>query len=243
MTDAWAGRRQESESLYQADPERYAGEPSAFARWTLSVLARYPLHRSLVDLGAGVGRDARLFAESGYQVRGVEFAASAVDRALEENRLLREPYRSRVSVVLGEVTHFLHLLPDTSVDVVYAHLLYATFTEPELLAAWLEVHRVLRPGGLHLYCVRDTTDPNVGKGELVGPQTYFGGPHRVAYRYFSTEALTALRAARFESIDLARPPKAHLIYAADARRDAPPPGETTVAAPPAQPPAGYSNGT
>jgi SAM-dependent methyltransferase len=243
MTDAWAGRRQESESLYQANPERYAGEPSAFARWALTVLARFPQHRALVDLGTGVGRDARLFAESGYQVRGVDFAATAIDRALEENRLLREPFRSRVSVVHGEATQFLHLLSDGCVDVVYAHLLYATFTEPELRAAWGEVHRVLRPGGLHLYCVRDTSDPNAGKGELVGPHTYFGGPHRVAYRYFLADDLGALRAGQFEPIEQVRPPQTHLIYAADSRREAGSPSETSPAAASDPPPAGYSKRT
>lgn len=243
MTDPWAGRRQESESLYQADPQRFSGEPSAFARWTLSVLARYPQHRALVELGTGVGRDLRLFAESSYQVRGVEFAATAVDRALEENRLLREPFRSRVSVVHGEATHFLRLLADASVDVVYAHLLYATFTETELRAAWAEVHRVLRPGGLHLYCVRDSTDPNAGQGELVGPSTYFGGPHRVAYRYFTVEALADLRGDRFESVEQVRPAKSHLIYAADARRDPSAAQATGAPSPPSAPPAGYSNRT
>lgn len=241
MTDPWAGRRQESESLYQAQPDRYAGEPSAFARWALTVLARYPQHRELVELGAGVGRDARLFAESGYRVRGVEYAVTAVDRALEENRLLREPYRSRVSFVHGEATHFLHLLTDGSVDVVYSHLLFASFTEPELRTAWAEIHRVLRAGGLHLYCVRDTSDPNAGKGELVGPHTYFGGPHRVAYRYFTVDDLAGLRGASFESVELARPAKAHLIYAADARRDPLAANETIDLPPPRRPPVGYSN--
>lgn len=226
MTDGWAGRRQESEALYQANPDRFAGEPSAFARWTLTVLARYPLHRELVELGAGTGRDARLFAESGLKVRGVELSTTAVDRALEENRLLREPYRSRVSVVHGEATHFLHLLHEATVDVVYSHLMFATFTPAELTEVWGEVRRVLRPGGLHLYCVRDTSDPNEGKGALVGPHTYFGGPHRVAYRYFTREDLTALRGNAFEEVELARPPKLHVMYVADARRGpaAPPPG-------------------
>lgn len=236
MTDGWAGRRQESEALYEADPDHYAGEPSAFARWSLSVLSRYPLHRDIVELGAGTGRDARLFAENGLKTRGVELATTAVDRALEANRLLREPFRSRVSVVHGEATHFLHLQHEATVDVVYAHLVYATFTEPELRALWGEIHRVLRPGGLHVYCVRDTTDPNCGNGSLVGPHTYFGGPHRVAYRYFTAEDLVGLRGGRFDSVELVRPAKLHGLYVVDARQGPPSPAPGTGESAPPTPP-------
>jgi SAM-dependent methyltransferase len=221
MTDAWSERRAESEAQYVAHPDRFTGDPSAFARWTVAVLVRYPLHQEVVELGAGVGRDARWFAHTGLRVRAVEFSATAVERALEHHRLTPEPVHSRWSIVHGEAGHFLRLLPADTVDVVYSHLLFATFSVPELLSIWGEVHRVLRPGGLHFYCVRDSTDPNSGKGELVGPRTYFGGPHRVAYRYFDPESLRELRGAAFESIELVRPPKAHVIYAADARRETP----------------------
>ncbi|MCI4337530.1 MAG: class I SAM-dependent methyltransferase, partial [Thermoplasmata archaeon] len=219
MTDPWAGRRAESETQYVAHPDRYAGEPSAFSHWTVSVLVRYPLHKELIELGAGVGRDARWFAHSGFRVRAVDFSATAVERGLEAHRLSPEPVHSRWTIVHGEAGHFLRLLPPESVDVVYSHLLFASFTVPEIQSAWSEIHRVLRRGGLHFYCVRDTTDPNSGKGALVGPHTYFGGPHSVAYRYFTVEDLQALRGEAFESVELIRPPQAHVLYAADARRD------------------------
>ncbi|WP_148572695.1 LicD family protein [Nocardioides caldifontis] len=45
--------------------------PSPFARW---VLPRLPEHALVIDLGAGSGQDARLFAESGHRAVALDYA-------------------------------------------------------------------------------------------------------------------------------------------------------------------------
>ncbi|MPZ01077.1 MAG: class I SAM-dependent methyltransferase [Actinophytocola sp.] len=55
-------------------------EPSAFAQW---VNERESAERPLVEIGFGTARDALWFARLGYQVRGLEYARSAVNHAIE----------------------------------------------------------------------------------------------------------------------------------------------------------------
>jgi SAM-dependent methyltransferase len=56
-------------------------------------------------------------------------------------------------------------LPDESVDAVYSHMLFnMALTTDEIETLAREVHRVLRPGGWHIYTVRHTGDAHFGTG-------------------------------------------------------------------------------
>lgn len=54
------------------------GEPSAFAQ---SVRADMPERQPVVEFGFGTGRDSLWFAQQGHDVRGLDFAETAVARA------------------------------------------------------------------------------------------------------------------------------------------------------------------
>jgi len=222
MADEWGERRRVSEASYQREPTRFEGEPTAFCEWAIARLKSTPGHRDVVELGAASGRDAQRLAEAGYRVRAVEFAPTAIDLAVERHRLLREPARSRLTVVEAEATQFLGSLAPESQDAVYARFSYHGFQEAELAQLFLAIHRVLRPGGLHLYAVRDTSDPHAKLGDSVGEDTRFGGPHEVAFRYFTPEYCDRLRGNRFDRIELVRVADLHALYVAD-RRGTPPP--------------------
>ena len=56
-------------------------------------------------------------------------------------------------------------LPADSADACYAHLLFCmALTTPQLEALAAEVRRVLRPGGVLVYTVRHTGDPDASAG-------------------------------------------------------------------------------
>jgi SAM-dependent methyltransferase len=82
----------------------------------------------------------------------------------------------RLTAVVHDVRQPLPL-PDEAVDGVYSHMLFnmaLTTAEVESLAR--EVHRVLRPGGWHIYTVRHTGDPHYGTGLAHGDNmTEHGG--------------------------------------------------------------------
>ncbi|HYK94228.1 MAG TPA: class I SAM-dependent methyltransferase [Thermoplasmata archaeon] len=226
MGETWAERARLSEAAYARDPERGEGEPSAFVRWAVRQLRQRAGRRDVIEAGCATGRDAAFLALEGYRPVGVDFSSVAIDRALERQRTLREPFRSRLGFVHGEVGQFLQGRPPDSVDGVLAHLVYMSWSEPELATWFSQVARVLRPNGLHLFAVRDTTDPNATKGTLVAPRTRLGGPHEVPYRYFTLEDIRSLGGPEFERVEVTRSADQHVFFVADRRSMGPraPPG-------------------
>lgn len=62
---------------------------------------------------------------------------------------------------------------DASFDACYSHMLYCmALGTPELERLSLEVCRVLKPGGLNVYTVRHTGDPQYGTGIARGEDMY-----------------------------------------------------------------------
>ncbi len=221
MTAAWDERQQVSDERYRADEARFTGEASDFARWAVERLRPYAGVRDVLELGCGPGRDSRYLAVEGFRVQGVDFSSVAIARAVDGRRAMPEPFRSRLAFVEGEATRFLEGRPAASADVVFAHLVYATFTQDELRRLFAQVHRVLRAGGRHLYAVRDRTDPHAKEGVEVAPGTWRGGPHPVDYHYFTLAELEALAKPLFLPAERFRSPSAHLLFALDRRAEAP----------------------
>jgi SAM-dependent methyltransferase len=58
--------------------EAVPSEPSPFARW---VHEREPVESSIVDIGAGTGRDSLWFARRGHDVLGLDYIPAATERA------------------------------------------------------------------------------------------------------------------------------------------------------------------
>lgn len=63
------------EGFYGRAARAPAPEPSDFAHW---VVDREPMPKHVVDVGSGAGVDARLIADAGHSVTGLDYAYSAV---------------------------------------------------------------------------------------------------------------------------------------------------------------------
>ncbi len=100
-----------------------------------------PFDGRVLDFGCGVGRMSNAWAEQGFQVVGVDIAASMVERAEALNA-----YRDRLSFVAydgGELP-----FPDNSFDAA-ATLIVLQHCRPRVqVAALMQLQRVVRPGGL-----------------------------------------------------------------------------------------------
>jgi SAM-dependent methyltransferase len=220
LTDAWAERARAAEAAYVRDPERGSGEDNPFILWVVARLQKTAGVREVVELGCGTGSDAVRLAREGYRVHGVDFAPTAIELATARRAALGEPFRSRLAFLQGEATQFLEGRPPASADAVVANLVYMTWSPPELARLVAAVHRVLRPGGLHLFSVRTTTDPNAGKGARVAPNTYLGGPHVVPYRYFTPDDVEELSRPGFDRVERLGSRETHRLFVADGRREA-----------------------
>ena len=184
------------DARYTKDSEFFGATESSFARWCLPRL-RKGKGKRLLELGFGYGRDARFFASQGFQVRGVDVSSKGAELARKET------LRHRVDLVQGEVMVFLRTLPKSGADAVFSNLFYnMDFTEEEHQELFREVARVVRPGGLHLYSVRSTTDPWYGRGRRVRADTFDPSPDGITMHFFSPGYVRQISKGLFQPVTL-----------------------------------------
>lgn len=154
--------------------------------------------RDVLELGPGQGRDTLLFAAAGLSVTALDYAepglAQIVDKAVAVG--LTGSIRTVVADARGPLA-----LPASSFDASYAHMLLCmslTTLEIERLVA--EVRRVLRPGGLFAYTVRNTSDAHYRAGADHGDDRFEMGGFVV---HFFDRPLIDRLAVGFELVEVA----------------------------------------
>jgi SAM-dependent methyltransferase len=149
--------------------DRFGVEASDPARAAAEQFQRTAV-RDLLELGAGQGRDTLFFAEQGFSIHALDYA----DSGLSAIRAKADAagFGERIEATKHDVRQRLPFA-DSSFDACFSHMLYCmALTAHELSVLTAEVRRVLRPGGLHVYTARTTSDPDYRKGEHRGEQLY-----------------------------------------------------------------------
>jgi SAM-dependent methyltransferase len=207
--------------LYWSTVEGQLGSgPSGFVRWAFPLLRSAP-GTDVIEIGSGAGRDIRFLLENGLSVRGVDFSLEAIRIARVLLAALPEEVSARGSIEQGDAASFLSRVPADSVSAVLGLVLYETLTDEELARLFEAIRRSLRPGGLHLWCVRDDSHPLRDKVAMIPPNQ--GGPpgSHVAHSFFSEARSDALSRAGFERVQLERRPETHYLFIADRKQGSP----------------------
>jgi SAM-dependent methyltransferase len=194
--DALGGQRVHWAEALASRADRFGSEPSAPARAAAErILAAGA--RDLLELGAGQGRDSLHFARSGLRVEALDFAASGVAAIREKARAAGlEHMLAAAEHDCGEALPY----EDASFDACYSHMLYCmALPTPRLEALSAEVLRVLRHGGLQIYTVRSTSDPDFGAGTSHGDDMYEANGFVV--HFFSRDLVERL-ARGFDLLDV-----------------------------------------
>jgi SAM-dependent methyltransferase len=189
-------QRQHWSATFAAHPEMYGGAPSKAAVAAADVFAAADT-RTVLELGAGQGRDTVYFAGRGFHVHALDYAPEGVDAI--EGKAAAFGLADRVTVEVHDVRERLPLA-DAGVDACYSHMLLCmALTTPELEQLVAELRRVVRPGGHVVYTVRTTDDAHYGAGVAHGDDTYEHGGFVV---HFFDGALIERLSAGFELIDV-----------------------------------------
>jgi len=199
-----AARRRHIEFWEAAHTEGWEPEegPSPLARWSETWLPVDGRGRRLLELGFGAGGDIGVFLARGFTVAGIELSRVAAGRArLRSRELPRAEGVPRPILDTGDAVEFLSTQPDESAAVVYANLFHSMAVPPAAeRRRWAEVHRVLAPGGLHIYSVRTTADPWFGVGTRRGPSTFDPGPDGPPLRFYREDEIRRRIRGRFEPV-------------------------------------------
>lgn len=169
------------------NPGMYGEEPSDPAVHA-AALFRDAGARTVLELGAGHGRDALHFARTGFDVLATDFSAAGLAQLREA--AAAQGVADRVATVVHDVREPLPFA-DGAADAVFAHMLMCmALSTSEIHALAAEVRRVLRPGGTFVYTARHTGDAHFGAGTPRGDDIWEHGGFAV--HFFSRELVDAL---------------------------------------------------
>jgi SAM-dependent methyltransferase len=175
------------EKTYSNNPSFFGEEPSEFAAAAVAVFSREGM-RTVLELGCGHGRDTLLFAREGFEVTALDYSKEALGiLAARADEIGVSPHVARRVFDVRVALPF----PDSSFDACYSHMLLCMeLSTEELKFLVAEIRRVLRPGGLALYSVRNTFDKHYRGGVHKSEDMYEIGGFVV--HFFSEEMIQSL---------------------------------------------------
>lgn len=181
---------------YATRPDYLGSDPSAIGHAALARFLAAAAH-DVLELGPGQGRDTLLFAAAGLCVTALDYAEPGLAQIADKADAAE--LSDSIRTVVADVRVPLPVAP-AGFDAAYAHMLLCmalTTGEIERLAA--EVRRVLRPGGLFVYTVRNTSDAHYRVGIDHGDDRWEMGGFIV---HFFDRALIDRLASGFEVLEV-----------------------------------------
>jgi len=157
------------ESNFSSKPEMFGLDPSIPAKKSLKLFQNQNISK-IIELGAGLGRDAIYFAKNLIHVVALDYSQSgleAINQKAQKNSL-----SNSITTNFFDVRKKLPF-EDNSVEACYSHMLYCmALTTSELENLNNEIYRVLKPNGINIYTARHTKDGDYKNGIHRGEDLY-----------------------------------------------------------------------
>ena len=144
-------------------------EPSLAAIKALNLFKEQNITR-IIELGAGLGRDAIFFAQNSIYVEALDYSSSAVEVINQKTK--KNNLSNYISTKIFDIREKLPF-EDNSVEACFSHMLYCmALTNSDLEKLNNEICRVLKPNGINVYTVRHTKDNDYKNGIYRGENLY-----------------------------------------------------------------------
>jgi SAM-dependent methyltransferase len=148
------------EKTFAEKVDMFGTEPSDPARKAAALFKKEGATR-ILEMGGGQGRDTLSFAQEGFQVYVLDYSREGVETIAKKASTLG---LSSVVARQHDVRQPLPF-PDDFFDGCFSHMLYCmALTTADLVFLSGEIRRVLKPAGLNIYTVRNTTDAHYRTG-------------------------------------------------------------------------------
>ncbi len=175
------------ETNFSSKPEMFGLNPSYSAKKALKIFKQEKIF-SIIELGAGLGRDSIFFAKNNIKIKALDYSISGLK--VISDKIKKNNLSKFVSTKLFDIRKKLPF-PDNSIEGCYSHMLYCmALTKKDLEKLNNEILRVLKPGGLNIYTVRHTNDGDFKNGIHRGEDLYENDGFIV--HYFSKEKINSL---------------------------------------------------
>ncbi len=157
------------EANFSEKPLMFGLKPSAVALTALKKFEEENI-KEIIELGAGLGRDTVFFAKNKIKVEALDYSPTAI-------KIIKKKAKDNNFSKLVSTKHFdvRNKLPykDNSIKGIFSHMLYCmALTNSEVEKLNNEILRVLKPGGINIYTVRNIYDGDYMKGIHIGEEMY-----------------------------------------------------------------------
>ena len=157
------------EKNFLSKPEMFGLEPSKIAVNTLKIFRENNI-KKIVELGAGLGRDAIFFAKNSIQVVALDYSPTAIK--IINKKALNDKLSSSISAKVFDIRKKLPF-QDNSVEACFSHMLYCmALSTFDLKNLNKEIWRIIKPGGINIYTVRHIGDGDYKNGIHRGENLY-----------------------------------------------------------------------
>ena len=154
---------------YANKPKMFGLAPSFAAEEALKIFKKKNIS-SIVELGAGLGRDTIFFAKNNIKVEALDYSKTAVTsikKKVEELNL-----SEFVSTKVFDVRKKLPF-KNNSIQGIFSHMLYCmALKNLEVQNLNNEILRVLEKGGINIYTVRNFEDGDYKNGIHIEDESY-----------------------------------------------------------------------
>ncbi len=193
-----ADTKDPTQNSYDTTASEYAAQTAALhpAEYAEAFLARIPPKGTILDLGCGPGRDARVFSERGYNVTGVDISPEMV-------RLASQAAPSAHFYVMNMTAL---AFPPHFFDGIWAGASLLHLPKKLIPQVLHQLKTLLKPSGTLYLSVKE------GVGEQMVSDIRYGGCPKF-WSYFQQEELHGLLIqAGFQVIDISYEPKLPNTY-------------------------------
>ena len=157
------------ENNFSSKPKMFGLDPSAAA---INALKKFKDENidEIIELGAGLGRDTIFFAKNKIKVEALDYSQTAIK--IIEKKAKDNNFSKLISTKHFDVRGRLPY-EDNSIKGVFSHMLYCmALTNAEIKKLNNELFRILKPGGINIYTVRNISDGDYMKGTYIGEDMY-----------------------------------------------------------------------
>ena len=140
------------EANFSSKPEMFGFEPSIAAVKSL----KFFKGKNIVELGAGLGRDTIFFAQNSVYVEALDYSKKAIETIEKKSK-----ESNLTNFIKTKILDIRKKLPyqNNTMDACFSHMLYCmALSNSDLENLNKEVLRILKPGGINIYTVRNTED-------------------------------------------------------------------------------------
>lgn len=144
-----------------------------------------PEHAHVLDIGCGPGRDAKIFADQGLKVVGVDFSAKMINLARQMAT------RAEFHIMDIEKLEF----PKSAFDGIWASASFLHISKKNIPQIFKNIHELLKPEGIFYLSVKK------GSGEMLQSDARYGNAQKFWSFFEEQEIITQLKEADFEIVE------------------------------------------